>query len=371
MPRSTWLKRALALSLVAAPALSACGFGGGAGDEEECNFEFRELCGLGFKGTRTFGSETIETTRTGCTEELAATTGMPELCVISAKDIEIPAGVTLAAFGTRPLVLAASGNIRISGTVDVSSKHSPTGSVLLGAGAETFRCESYAAPPGASPTGGGGGAGASFRGSGGKGAAGSLGLPGQTAGGEPFAAVGDAQLMALHGGCRGQDGGDASAAVAGGRGGPSGGVIYLAAKGSVQILAGGAIAANGAGGEGGAKAAGGGGGGSGGMIVIEAPNVIHLGTLSANGGGGGEGGSLTVAGARGEDGAVGATGAKGGDADDPAGDGGTGGARDLAAAGAGTQSDTGGGGGGGGVGTIRIVSAKINGQGGISSPPID
>lgn len=378
MPRSSWLKQALSISLLAAPtalsaltALSACGFGGGDGDaEEDCAFTFRELCGLGFKGDRTFGDETIETTGAACTEVVPATTGMPELCVISGANLIIPSNKTVAAIGTRPLVLAATGNVRIEGTLTVSSKLGAGTAEVLGAGATTFRCDSYAAAPGASATGGAGGAGASLRGAGGNGAKGSVGLPGQTAGGEALAIVDAAKLTALHGGCRGQDGGDAATPSSGGFGGPPGGVVYLAAKGSVQISMGGSVAANGAGGHGGGLLAGGGGGGSGGMIIIEAPQVIHLGALSANGGGGGEGGSATVAGAPGEDGGVGSAAAKGGDAADPTGNGGAGGARDFAAAGPGAESSGGGGGGGGGVGLIRVIAPKLAG-GGLTSPPRD
>lgn len=356
--------------------LNACSFPAPPNDlaEDECSFTFHPLCDIGFRGQKTFSSISIDTTTSVCTEIVQEITfsGSVELCVISAEEIVIPSGVTVTALGTRPLVLASKENIRISGTLDVSSRRSPNSSIYLeGAGAQLASCSPFPNVPGSSTSGAGGGAGGSFNGLGGKGGFGSFALPGQANSGTPNPTASAEEFELLRGGCGGQAGGDADALRIGGLGGASGGAVYLAAKKSIQLLGGSAVIANGAGGLGGAKGAGGGGGGSGGTVVLEAPEVFHLGIIATNGGGGGEGGDEYYAGANGADGKAGIIPASGGNSPSPVGDGGDGAAKNKDAARPGAPAATGGGGGGGGIGRIRIVSKMISGTGGVSSPPYE
>jgi hypothetical protein len=349
----------------------------GAGD---CDFSFQPLCRLSFAGTRTFTSQTLDTSVDSvCTVVVPAnaSTGAPELCVISAATIEVAAGATLRAIGSRPLVLAASESIQVVGTIDASSKRAtttPNQPESLGAGAESAPCSPFARAVVDGQEGASGGAGGSLRGEGGGGGTGNL----TTApGGLPNPKI--AKLDVLRGGCRGQAGGASTGRAdggAGGTGGPGGGSIYLAAGTRIQIQPTGAIAVNGAGGGGGATEAGGGGGGSGGLLVLEAPTILQVGRLAANGGGGGGGGyfdelsNLPDRGVPGADGAVGITQAPGGVNRSTYGNGASG-AANLTAPSSGASSGGGGGGGGGGAGRIHRASGTITGTGGVSSPPVE
>jgi hypothetical protein len=388
MPRSTQLVKVLAISLclapALAPALAACSFSGGDGEGDgqggDCDFSFQPLCGLSFEGTRTFTSQTLDTSVDSVCSKVVpanASTGAPELCVISAATIEVVAGATLRAIGSRPLVLAASESIQVVGTIDASSKRAtttPNQPESLGAGAQSAPCSPFARAVVDGQEGASGGAGGSLRGDGGGGGSGNI----TTApGGLPNPKI--AKLSVLRGGCRGQAGGASTGRAnggAGGTGGPGGGSIYLAAGTSILIQPTGAIAVNGAGGGGGATEAGGGGGGSGGLLVLEAPTILQVGRLAANGGGGGGGGyfdelsNLPDLGAPGADGAVGITPAAGGVNRSTYGNGASG-AANLTAPSSGASSPGGGGGGGGGVGRIHRASGTLTGTGGVSSPPVE
>ena len=261
--------------------------------------------------------------------------------------------------GSRPLVLVATGDLLITGTLDASSHIADRST---GAAADAASCTTGTLPMNGN-TGGGGGAGGTFTtlgGAGGQGA--NAGPAGGIAGGIVAA-------TSLHGGCPGQagaPGGNIAAAP-----GHGGGAVYLLAGASLTLA--GTIAANGSAGSSAQNRAGGGGGGSGGMIVLYATSITTNMTskLIADGGGG----------------ASGADGAQGNDGSDPlladvitpapggaAGFGGAGGngyANGTAAQpGLDAPSGTsrGGGGGGGGAGYIRANVAITNAR---VSPPVD
>lgn len=377
MLRSTQLVKVLAISLCLSPALAACSFGGG--DGEDCSFEFKSLCGLTFAGTKTINSQVLDTSvDSSCSKVVPAddATGFPELCVISAATIEVASGATLRATGSRPLVLAASETIQILGTIDASSKRATTVGnqpESLGAGAESAPCAAFARAVVDDQEGASGGAGGSLRGGAGAGGKGRF----VVLEGLPNPVMETAKLDVLRGGCRGQAGGSSAGRAnggAGGAGGAGGGSVYLVSKMRIQIQLAGAITVNGAGGGGAAIQAGGGGGGSGGLIVLEAPTILHVGRISANGGGGGAGGfdnGLMIGpGGPGADGAVGNAAAAGGTNPSTMGHGASGAANSFDAASAGADSAGGGGGGGGGVGRIHVLGT-VTGNGGVSSPPVE
>jgi hypothetical protein len=164
----------------------------------------------------------------------------PDLCVISATDIEV--GDTIA-WGDRALVLVAGNAITVTGTLDVSA-------YTFGAAANSSDCEPAKLP-------------AEPRMAGGGGRFGDLGAP--------------AVVTHVRGGCKGGcDHPDSSR---------SGGAVYLLAR--QQILVTGNVFAAGAPGTVGfSPRVGGCGGGSGGLIAFEAPTVEIAGIVAANGGGG-------------------------------------------------------------------------------------
>jgi hypothetical protein len=215
-------------------------------------------------------------------------------CVLAATTITV--GATLRAYGSRPLVLIASDTIKITpaGSVDVGSHRGTTGAQELGAGADA-NCTSSQLP-----VNGGGGAGGSFAGHGGKGG-GSLQFPLWT-GGMPGPSVAG-EINQLRGGCAGQNGGSDSSTGTRARGGHGGGAVLLIAGRAIELDGGSVINAAGEGGEGGLSVprGGGGGGGSGGMIVLDAPTITSSGLILASGGGGGGGGSSNSAGTLGAD----------------------------------------------------------------------
>jgi hypothetical protein len=286
----------------------------------------------------------------------------PQLCVIFGTTIDVG---QVQVTGTKPLVLVARDTLRISNTVEVSSRRN----TISGPGANALECDQSTL--GAADTGGGGGgAGGSFGTAGGTGGAGAAGAAGGSAG------AAQPTITVIRGGCTGTRGGDGTLTGDGGLGGNGGGGIYLLSRGSIVIEANGAIYASGAGGEGGNNATSdrgaGGGGGSGGLIALEAPTVIVDGILAANGGAGGGGGDLES----GHPGADGSTIAF----DTPAVPGAAEGATTGGAGGAGSAlttspenghapSGTGaGGGGGGGTGVIWIRGGYQGGQR-VSPPP--
>lgn len=285
---------------------------------------------------------TIDTARDSrCIDRIQV--GNPTVCVLMFTSIEVRAGATLRLVGPRAPALIASGEIRVSGAIDVASRRGASGAASSGAGC------TFLATPQNGNQGAGGGAGGSFRDSGGNGGTGDQGGATRDPGlaGPPLQPP-----ILLRGGCPGQSGGD-DGANTGGNGGLPGGALYLAGA-SVRVE--GALMAGGAGGDGGRNSGGGGGGGSGGMIVVQAPTVTITGTVLAPGGGGGEGGGAG-AGAPGADGTQ-PTPAAGGNTAAAGGAGGAGAA--TAAAGPGIADAEGGGAGGGGTGFVRLLSPALS-----------
>jgi hypothetical protein len=303
-------------------------------------------------GANTVGGNT--TINTDDTSMCMTATNSSAFCVIAATTIDVSAGGTLAAQGTRPLVLIATQEITIAGTLDVSSLAGGP----AGAGGDAAGCDA-----GTAPGTNAGGAGGSFGGIGGD----SQGV----AGGGTAGAV--LTPTALRGGCPGQTGGGAMP----GTGGHGGGGVYLIAKTSITVS--GTINASGAGGSPGvANTSGGGGGGTGGYIGLECASVTSTGVIVANGGGGAEGSGQTTKGKPGGDPnpATPSTQAGGGAGNSTiGGDGGTGAASVMLGGGASAAMCPGaagnvcssGGGGGGGAGIIHTV--PNNPLGGQISPP--
>lgn len=292
---------------------------------------------------------------------LALTAG-PDVCVLAGTTVT--ANDSVIAFGSRPLVVLATGSMTISSgaTIDVSSRRGQQ----PGAGADYAGCAPGGAPQ-ADDEGGSGGVGGSFGTAGG---AAGRSTRGNSTSGPPAPA---SMASFLRGGCPGRAGGNGTGA--GGATGSGGGAVYLVSAGALELQ--GRINASGAGG-GGAPAGrgGGGGGGSGGMIVLfGAPLVVDAGAqVWANGGGGGGGAATNSSGSDGSHAPNAATGGNrgtGGDGPGGSGDGGDGGfgAVQLDPGGAGDTEGRGGGGGGGGVGVIVNLSSNAPAGGAFSPPP--
>jgi hypothetical protein len=282
-------------------------------------------------------------------------------CVIAGVDLTV---ASVRVTGSKPLVLIATNSITVSGTLDAASH---TATMSRGPGTDPTTCD-YGLPPnnGNNPE-TRGGAGGSFGGSGGRG-----GLrnnqPPATDSGVPGARATIAPPAILRGGCHGQNGFGAGAAI----GGFGGGAVYLVGGVSIDVQAAAAINASGAGGNGGAGGGtpkGGAGAGSGGMIVLEAATVNVAGRVFADGGGGGEGGGTNNPGNYGfdSDGTSRAQGGNGGTANGSDGGAGSYGASLDGIDGNNNGADTGGGG-GGGAGVIWL-HAPGGTQSGIISPP--
>ncbi|MFZ5446335.1 MAG: MopE-related protein [Myxococcota bacterium] len=250
-------------------------------------------------------------------------------------DLNVDGLRTLTIIGSRPAIVAATGNINIAGT----SK------VIVRNGAGSGDCGTGSSGNGdGNGSGLGGGGGGGFGNAGGRG-----GHSGGAGGGQAGAANGNNTLTPLRGGCAGGSGRSAP----NDNGGSGGGALQLVSANALTVS--GTITAPGRGGQGGATGGGGGGGGgSGGGILLEANTVSLGGTVTANGGGGGEGNGNNAGG----DGTELSTGALGGfGAGSGAGNGGLGGAAATTPGnGEDVGNNNGGGGGGGGVGRIRIYS---------------
>ena len=276
---------------------------------------------------------TLSTDATTCDDTIDSS-----VCAIIASNISIDGSV--AVVGKRPLLLVATGEITVDGSLSLS-----TDSNGVGAGADWSSCDTTDL----GGTNGDGGAGGTldpgFPGGDG-GASSGTPVPSPVAVKDPFSS--------LHGGCQG------------GTGSPglpppthAGGAVYLMAT-AITITGG--IQADGAAGAGGAANGGGYGGGSGGMIALDAPTIAITGTVYARGGGGGGGGG-------GNGGGQAGAGDLGGLAADPsAGAGGNGSSLGTVyAGGPGTGNPIGmqpggGGGGGGGAGAILLfTSHSVNG----------
>jgi len=257
--------------------------------------------------------------------------GGVDALLLSFRDLDVMADGGLTLRGSRPVIIAAAGHVRVLGGVTVEA-----GAQACAAGGK-----------GGSPsTGIGGAGGGGFGTSGGAGGTGGTGTSPGASGGTPG---GDGALVPLRGGCPGGIGGSSGTRESAG-----GGALQVSASGDVIIT--GYVAAPGKGGSGGTFGGGANGGGSGGAVLLEGLQVqlVGVGAVTANGGGGGKGGGL----ADGDDGAPGSkssampaagattgnfTGGSGGD-----------GAAGTTAAGTGGGGVGGGGAGGGGVGRVRF-----------------
>lgn len=290
------------------------------------------------------------------------TTGCPDgdiaegACILSVRNFRI--GGNTRVDGTRPLIVMATGDVIIEGTLDASGYGQQPGP-------GGFRGGVADPMDGGGPNGGaagehvgefedGGGGGGGFCGQGGTGGFGGRGDGGEGGGAMP----GGYDLQPLRGGGGGgrgrgffaEDGSNNA-----GFGGSGGGAIQISSLGRIQID--GRILVGGGGGQGGGNIFGsaqnwgsGGGGGAGGGILLEAIEIRGDGQLVAAGGGGG--------------GAAG-SGGSGGDGDDGAG------ADPTAAGGLGAPGSGGTNGGRGGGGTRLIgedgddfASSPVNGGGG-------
>lgn len=291
----------------------------------------------------------VTTTGTGCQITTGLRAGPSSVCVIAGSDVDVVAGTTMQATGSRPLVIVATGSITIEGTLSVAS----TSAGVIGAGAD-----SCASGPGQPGQGAGGGAGGSF---------GTLGGAGGRTSGAFGGDAGLPALLTVRGGCSGGAGGADAGGDAGGAAGAGGGAVYLLAGNQVTVD--GRVDASGAGGDAApmTSTGGGGGGGAGGYIGIDAPTIVLGGLVIAaggGGGGGGVGGGLSAA----QPGTEASTcspangGAGASNNASVAGDGGDG-SVDNAKNGSdggstvGASLPSGGGGGGGGVGVVRVFGA--------------
>jgi hypothetical protein len=293
-----------------------------------------------------------------------------EVCVLVVRDLRIAPEASLRVTGTRPLVIAASGEVVIDGLLDVSARgieRGPGG----GAGGLPAR------PDGQGPAGGtrgqlegtypdGGGGGGGGCGDGGDGGSGG-GADGGEGGAGRMTTL--EPLVGGSGGGLGPGGLRSGASGNAGFGGGGGGAVQISARVAIRMR-GRIFAGGGGGGAGGTDDrftnwGAGGGGGAGGGILLESPvlELLDGAALLASGGGGGSGGNRGTPLAPGQDGrslpgrASGGTGggtygASGGD---------SGGGADADAL-DGLDNDNGGangGGGGGGVGCVVLRSPSM------------
>ncbi|HEY4181185.1 MAG TPA: hypothetical protein VGM90_30280 [Kofleriaceae bacterium] len=295
---------------------------------------------------------------------VAQENGGPELLILQAKSIELASGVSFRVVGTHGLVLVASSQITITGTLEASADHQTAGAGGAPSGAGTG-----AGAQANNDTNGwdSGANGASFGAAGGKG--GDVPDPHNIFASAATPPYGDAVQTLLVGG---SGGGNATPLACNTKGGGGGGAVQLTAP---TVTINGAIRASGGGGVGGTvcdlgggvmDASSGGGGGAGGSIYIQAANVAGTGWLTANGGAGGGGGCQSCSGSArtggsGENGSTSGVAAIGGTSSlNPSGYGfgGAGGASSATAEN-GVQGGNGGGG-GGGVGRIHLTATPSN-----------
>jgi hypothetical protein len=239
-------------------------------------------------GVSTFDSTTLAfgnwCGRNEPTPVVRSQSGGPEVVVLPFRNLGVEAGSTLRLTGSRPVILAAFGNVVIGGSIDADANGTTPGAGgnwSCGASQGGNGSGSTALLGGAS--GGGGGLGTA----GGKGGiADTDGTP--SSGGLAGVARGNSTPTPLLGGCAGGQAGDCSTA-----GGAGGGAVQISSTGTLWIL-GGTLHANGANGATPCDSngeSGGTGGGSGGTILLEAPNVqVDASSLQVTGGRGGANG---------------------------------------------------------------------------------
>lgn len=230
------------------------------------------------------------------------TIAVPESGVFNFTTVTIPSGVTVTFApnsSNTPLTILASGDVVISGTINVAGKTANvngTGGLggpggFAGGNGGFGVADLFSGQNGSGPGGGKGGAG------------GSTSIPG---GGGGYATVGGAALAAsptaigssygsgliqpLIGGSGGAGGG-AGANSLGGAGGGGGGAILIASSTNITLNSTGTIDASGGLGGNGFSPSAPGGGGSGGAIRLIANTISGNGNIRVNGGNRGTGGS--------------------------------------------------------------------------------
>ncbi len=289
-------------------------------DARTCFGTFQQIC-LTQPVPDTF-HVTTATPITTCTE--TQTVGGVDICIRSAKHIVVNAGASINTLSAAFVVLVATEDIVLNGTLDLWNSGSTT-------------C--------ATPQGGfaGGGPGGSFGGLGGVGT-------GVIVNTQPTPVP--TTITTFRRGCAGSKGGSDAQ---GGDGGAGGSGIFLVSP-SIHLTSTARINASGNGGAGGTNDRGGGGGGSGGFVLFDSETLqIDAGAIVlAVGGGGGGGGAAGTAmsGTRATtiDGAMPGQGGRGNAA--ASGDGGDGGLQGAGMPGGLASNNRGSGGGGGGTGVI-------------------
>ncbi|MFQ5804190.1 MAG: hypothetical protein ACE5JQ_14970 [Candidatus Methylomirabilales bacterium] len=258
--------------------------------------------GLGAAQTFTSGSTGADgpfnptCTPTPCT----VTVTLPPDGIFNFTTVNIPAGVTVRFTrnaANTPVILLATGNVTIIGTIDVSGGSGTAfgrpgpggqGGFEGGAGADgiTSAVGGFGLGPGGggpanAQSAGGGGGGYLTAGTNGRRGFGITGTPGT---GGP--AYGSTALRPILGGSGGGGGGGSVGGSNGGGGGGGGGAIAIASSTRVTLNTTGLITIRANGGDG-SFGSGGGGGGSGGAIRVIAPTISGVGQLRAEGGSGG------------------------------------------------------------------------------------
>ncbi|HEY5951299.1 MAG TPA: hypothetical protein VIV40_37660, partial [Kofleriaceae bacterium] len=185
---------------------------------------------------------TLDTSASNCSATLMQADGST-LCIFIGTSVVIDAPLRVT--GPNPVVFLGVEQVTVTpaGVIDASSK---AGQLIAGAGgASVAGCTPTANLTGnndPSMTAGGGGAGGSFKGSGGAGGSGNNGSA-TVAGGARGSVI--ASLTSVQGGCAGGTGGNGTAA-SGSVGGFGGGAVYLLSGSLVRVV--GKINASGAGG---------------------------------------------------------------------------------------------------------------------------
>ena len=221
---------------------------------------------------------------------------LPDSGLFNFTTVTIPVGVTVTFPKNTPVTILATGDVTISGTINLNG--ADASNPLPGAGGPggfdggQGGLATQSGKNGGGPGGGGGGApstssyGSACGGGAGYSLAGARGSTYNTApGGAGGSAYGNERILPAIGGSGG-GGGGGSADYSGCAGGGGGGSLVIASSGAIIIT--GSIAANGGKGASGNSNNGGvGGGGSGGSIRLLANTLSGNGTLSAVGGTGG------------------------------------------------------------------------------------
>jgi len=252
-------------------------------------------------------AQTFNSGSTGADGAFAPTTSVqlpiPADGVFNFTTINIPAGVTVS-FATRPGVhqapisLLATGNVVVTGRIDVSGGNGGGG----GSGTQLFGNGGVAGPGGYD---GGAGSNGLQGGSGGAGLGPGGGLPGSAtafpghaghlnpaAGVSGGRAYGDPRLVPLVGGSGGGGGASQFFGSTGGGGGGGGGALLIASSATITLS--GSITAAGGGGGGSLGGGPAGGAGSGGAVRLVASTLVGNASIDVNGGPGASPGRIRV-----------------------------------------------------------------------------